>query len=64
MGEFVHIGTIIDQLLKKWEANMPNKSAKARKQQRHANNQQLNVAGRTPSQVARNQRRNQQRKGK
>mgnify|MGYP003154244504 CR=1 FL=1 len=64
MSEFTHIGTIIEKLLEEWEATMPNKAAKASKQQRRKINQRLSVEGRTPNQMVRNQRRNQQRKGK
>ena len=58
-----HISDIINRLFKEWEAKMPNKAAKFKKQQRRKADQQLSVFGRTPSQIARNKKRNQQRKG-
>ena len=58
-----HVSDIINRLFKEWEANMPNKAAKLKKQQRHKLNEELSVNGRTASQIARNKLRNNKRKG-
>ena len=42
---------------------MPNRTAKVKKQKRRKLNEELNVNGRTASQIARNKLRNNKRKG-
>jgi len=43
---------------------MPNRSAKSKKQRRRKLNEELSVKGRTASQITRNSKRNELRKGR
>ena len=43
---------------------MPNRAAKSKKQRRRKLNEDLRVFGRTSNQIARNSKRNEQRKGR